>query len=339
VAAFRASLGGYNEGEGIYKGSGGPLTTIFDTTQDPTFYSGFANYPSINDDGTVAFNARRSGVWGLYAGQGGALSTIAAPPDPYAAGGYGIPRIAADGTVFYSASTSTESGVYSNPSGLLNPILSASPQDAIYGLAVSNNGRVAFITPGLNGIARGAHVTGPDGALPLVTISALNNLGYGYDSIAVNDAGLVGLVGSISFFNQGVYLGEGGGLTTVVDRNSPFNSFGSVSLNNLGQVAFAAALDSGPSGIFTGPNPDVDKVIQTGDTLDGSLVTRISFGSAAFNDAGQIAFYALLADGRRGVYVASVPEPSSLLLASLGGAAVLAVTAVRRRANRRGTRQ
>ena len=317
-AAFRASLTSYFDGQGIYKGNGGALTTIFDTTQDPTFWGGFLNTPVINDSGTVAFSARRSGVWGIYQGDGSGLTTVALPPSPF--GDYGSPQIANDGTVYFAVSTVNTVAIHSNPVGLADPIFSASTASSSAYLipSVSDNGTIAFITGGLKDIPHGAYRIDDNSAGSVTPISQLSNLAFNYQSVAVNDAGLVGLVGTISFSNQGVYLGNGTDFLTVADRNGAFDGFGSISLNNLGQFAFSATLDSGFSGIFRGADPAADKVIQTGDALDGSTVKMIEFGSSAFNDRGQVAFYAELTDGRRGVYVATVPEASSLLLASLG---------------------
>jgi hypothetical protein len=54
-------------------------------------------------------------------------------------------------------------------------------------------------------------------------------------------------------------------------------------------------------------------------------VTAVGFGTQGLNDAGQLAFYFALADGRSGIAVASpIPEPSSaLLLAAVGGTLLL----------------
>jgi hypothetical protein len=92
-------------------------------------------------------------------------------------------------------------------------------------------------------------------------------------------------------------------------------------------------------GIFTGPNPVVDKVIAKGDALDGSTVRFVALThSQALNEFGQIAFVAGLADGREGVYRAdpavvaparaSIPAPASLALLIIG--VVLARSASRR---------
>ena len=114
------------------------------------------------------------------------------------------------------------------------------------------------------------------------------------------------------FFNdragEELVTGNGGPLTVVANTSGPFQSFGFTfvgftppALNNNGDVAFFADLDSGGSGIFTGPNPITDRVIGTGDTLDGSTVTNIRFCDEGLNDSGQLAFQATFNDP-------SVPE-------------------------------
>ena len=101
--------------------------------------------------------------------------------------------------------------------------------------------------------------------------------------------------------------GNGGPLTVVADTSGPFQSFGFFfgftppALNNNGEVAFFADLDSGGSGIFVGPDPVADRVIGTGDTLDGSTVTNLRFCDEGLNNSGQLAFQATLNDP-------SVPE-------------------------------
>jgi T5SS/PEP-CTERM-associated repeat protein len=92
-------------------------------------------------------------------------------------------------------------------------------------------------------------------------------------------------------------------LSTVVDTNGPFRDFfpfRELRINASGTVAFLGILDDGRYGIFTGPDPIADKVIATGDALNGSTVSSIDTGiSPEFNDAGQIAFKVMLADGRQ----------------------------------------
>ena len=66
-------------------------------------------------------------------------------------------------------------------------------------------------------------------------------------------------------------------------------------VNNHGHVVFSAVLASGISGLFVGPNPEIDLVIKQGDQLFGiRIVEGPVLSNRGFNDAGQIAFYALL---------------------------------------------
>jgi hypothetical protein len=86
--------------------------------------------------------------------------------------------------------------------------------------------------------------------------------------------------------------------TVVADTKGEFASFGfrPPSLNNNGDVAFLADLDSGGSGVFVGPDPINDRVISTGDALDGSTVQNITFCEEGLSDTGELAFVAQLAD-------------------------------------------
>ena len=68
------------------------------------------------------------------------------------------------------------------------------------------------------------------------------------------------------------------------------------SLNNQGEVAFLATLEDGTTGIFVGPDPDKDRVIATGDTLDGARVTGLIFCEEGLSDSGELAFTATFED-------------------------------------------
>jgi hypothetical protein len=83
-------------------------------------------------------------------------------------------------------------------------------------------------------------------------------------------------------------------------------------LNNVGQVAFLGNLDGMPGiqGIYTGPDPAADEVITFGDPLFGSTLVNIPNSGEGPNDAGQIVFSYSLADGRRGIALATPVAPS-----------------------------
>lgn len=150
--------------------------------------------------------------------------------------------------------------------------------------------------------------------------SGIVTQGSGFETIAEPDPNVIvgrpnlndpGAVAFHRFFNNRVgeelVRGNGGPPTMIADTSGPFQSFGFFlgftppSLNNNADVAFFADLDSGDSGIFVGPDPVSDRVIGTGDTLDGSTVTSLRFCDEGLNDSGQLAFQATFNDP-------SVPE-------------------------------
>lgn len=85
-------------------------------------------------------------------------------------------------------------------------------------------------------------------------------------------------------------------------------------MNNLEVIVFAARLDDLSEGLFRFANGTIATLARTGDfPLGGGTFDRFSGLSStegpAINDAGQVVFLAILADDRRGVFVA---EPTTL---------------------------
>jgi hypothetical protein len=94
---------------------------------------------------------------------------------------------------------------------------------------------------------------------------------------------------------------RGGPVTTVAESNpdplaeGPVNSsFREPSLDDLGRVAFTADILVDPTvfvttqGVFTGPDPVADKVLQGGDMIEGVPVTSVFTCSEALNNRGKI---------------------------------------------------
>jgi hypothetical protein len=87
-------------------------------------------------------------------------------------------------------------------------------------------------------------------------------------------------------------FGEPSVFTQIANASGPYASFGKVSINSAGVVAFEATLDTpSKAGIFTGPDPVANKVVQQGDIQGSTLFAWIKMGE--LNDAGQLV---LLAD-------------------------------------------
>jgi PEP-CTERM motif len=300
---------------GVGSGNGGPVTTIADSSGFLGQFFGSA--VSINDAGVVSFiSTLDAGGVGIFTGSGGLLTPIVQTGGTFSNVGF-VQPINNSGTVAFRAfETGVGFGVFAGSGG---PLISIASTTGFVQEPVSINdvGTVAFSAGGL-GVFEGVF-TGNGG--PLTPIADANGPLNGPFFPSINNAGTVAFVAALDSGGEGVFTSSNGILTPVADTTGLFSGFFAFapSINNLGQVAFEASLDAGGGGIFVGPDPVIDKVIGTGDSLFGSAVTLLLFSPEGLNDAGQVAFYAELADGT-GVFVRAdpVPEPSTLLLVSLG---------------------
>ncbi len=179
--------------------------------------------------------------------------------------------------------------------------------------------------------------TGSGGPLTTIADTSGPFSGFGNGFPALNDSGTVIFPAGLDAGGVGIFTGSGGPTTTIVTSDGPFLVFGAFpAINAGGQVAFLGLLDAGGSGIFTGPDPVNDRVIAIGDPLFGSTVTALEF-YRGLNDAGQITFFAQLADGRQVIVRAdpgaseAIPEPAACVLLGMGSLGALAFCRRQRR--------
>ncbi len=104
----------------------------------------------------------------------------------------------------------------------------------------------------------------------------------------------------------------------LVDGTGPLDLFYSLSLNDRGEFAYLAIPDAGGIGIYTGADIAADRVIATGDTLFGSVVTFVRMSKGGLNNHGDLAFWYELENGKTGMAIAFAPEPASIGLISCG---------------------
>jgi hypothetical protein len=339
TVAFAAAQGANDRG--VFTGAGGPITTIIDRSGA---FDDF-RWTSINDSGTVAFAARRdiSPLFSIVISDGGPVTTIS---DPIFTDGIpselAQPAINSLGTVAFRVGFSEHDplrrnfAIYTGSGGPLTLIADSSGPlgHAAFAepLGMNDHGTVAFLASmDAGGFGMFSGNGGP--LTPIVTsASGFTNL----QEPSINADGTVAFFGERTGGVVGIFAHRDGTLTTIADSSGPFTgNFGNeVDINASGKVAFKATLDAGGSGIFTGPDPVADKVIQTGDALFGSTVTVVGDVSARtsdifdMNDHGEIAFRYELANGVSGIAVARiVPEPSSAIVLSV----VLGVWRSRRR--------
>jgi hypothetical protein len=313
--------------QGIYTNSGGAITKITDGNAlspllynlPPSFYS-FSQPLDINNNGTVAFLVDASmgsagSSSGLVTAQGGSLTTRATTT--LSAHGTGSRIIGFDlnnNEELAYISEGSDTGVFNFSDTLsiskpnqpditvatafyhaLSPQASG-PLSFIRSVAINNQSQATFYGDVLSADGQGSGIyRGNGNSYAFLIDTRTSNFG-------INDNGDVVFSNSttINLFNN-----TSNTVTTIADNSSAFKSFSDAAINNNGYIAFGASLATGGSGIFTGADPVGNKVITTGDPLFNSTVTNLTFSKKGLNNLGQIAFYAELADGTKGIFLAT----------------------------------
>lgn len=318
AVAFQATVDGAGGGGGIYSGSGGAITTIADGNDfRPNV---FGQFPSINNSGTVAFTAQPyDGGVGIYTGDGGAISTAAFTGGPLLL--LWEPSLNDSGVVaFRGMLDNGVHGVYSVSGDVKTTIADNGGEFDGFGdfVSINNSGVVAF-RASLDAGGAGFFI-GSGGATTTIAETGglfANLLG----APSINDSNAVAFLGELTSGGQAIYSNSGGTSTLITDTLGTFSGLGAPVINNSGSVFFGAVTNAGALEFYV----DSTRVIGSGDALDGSTVTNLNYFGDVLSNTGSVAFYAELADGRAGIYVANataaVPEPSSALLltAGLGG--------------------
>ena len=313
--AFRAGRlapDGFNTIDGIYRANAdGTLTTI---AEDQRRFVFVGVNPSINDSGQVSFAARLDGgkkpdTEAILRGDGRKLTTIATTADRFNFFGFDT-SINNSGEVAFTAELDEEfgfdEGLFSGTGGkrgvTTHYLTSTSEFDGSDSRpSINDSGNIAFVES--VDFARGIFV-GREGEFTTVVEPDPSDPSVGFEAPILNNAGTVAYK-KTSFdetaqqsVEEIVKIDADGTSTVVADTRGEFASFGfrPPSLNNNGDVAFLADLDSGGSGVFVGPDPINDRVISTGDALDGSTVRNITFCEEGLSDSGELAFVVQLAD-------------------------------------------
>ena len=133
-----------------------------------------------------------------------------------------------------------------------------------------------------------------------VTIIAENSDGFRKlgSQIDLNDSGIAAFFGVKSDGEEGVFLGDGVTISEFATESDGFRNFDGAfaSINDSGSVVFSTR-----DGLFTGPDPTSDIVIEVGDELFGKTIQEISLLLESLNSFGQISFTARFDDGTEAI--------------------------------------
>jgi hypothetical protein len=261
--------------------------------------------PSINDSDEIAY-MRRIGVTHLYelvkdaSGGQTILASGTGSPALYSATTY-LPSLNNAGRAAYVADGGGKIAI--GPTGTtLTP-----PPNFVSPASMNDSDVIAFAafdnSSGKGGLYRGS-------TTPLLqdgdAISGGTIVFSWLQRPSVNTSGTVAFIGRLDVGGvngtYGVYTTDG--ISVKLVGTSPVDRF---SLNDSGSVVIRKTLSGGAgTGLYLGRSGLIDQeVIGQGDALDGSTVTDAFIWEESLNDLGQVAFWAFLADGRRGVYVAT----------------------------------
>jgi hypothetical protein len=286
---------------GIFNKKNGKITTIADSNDQFSYFSS----ATINNKGAVVFNATLdTGKFGIFVSKDGKTTNIASSGDRFSNFNTGFDTVGGNGP----------------PSAFSIP-------------AINDAGTVAFHAT-LNSGATGIFTSRGKGT---VTIADSSGRFRSFSSPAINNNGTVAFLAQLNSGKHGIFKKRRGQeVETFVDDSGPFSFFHSdPALNDQGQIAFLAYLDAGGgSGIYTGRNPNTNKVIAAGDPLAGSKVLDLVIAGHGLNNAGQVTFEAILENGNTAVFRADPVSQShsGVSMLSLGIFATISLCWCRRRA-------
>lgn len=271
-------------------------------------FSDFAPYvPSVNDAGTVAFQAGlRGGGTGVFSGNGGAVAEPVGPA--LLAGVTSHPDVNGAGDLsFYGDLPDGAQGVFLLRHGRLEAIADThGPFASIGPLGPTMNeaGTVAFRadrTPGVSGIFAA------DGAAVATVAETEGPWSRFHGLPVINSRGTVVFRADRKDGVEGIYARGGGSIRTVAETGDVFETLAHFpSVDDRGTVAFAATLRAGGAGIFTVEEERITRIVDTGGAFE-------AFRGALITGAGAVVCIATPRGGTLGLFAGSNPTEDRIL--------------------------
>ena len=320
-------LAPYNYGDdGIYTGSGGPLTTVLHADEDNM--QDIWGYKSINNSGAVAVQLeylQNNTV--IEIRQNGSKTTVVSTETTDFTH-LGDPQINDDGLVsFWGQEWRTNVGVYQgiytgNGNASIATVIDYTAGTDFYRFAeatsINNSGEVAFAAKADGGEYKLyksdgttlTYIAGPGGQFEQTG-------GNDGQSFALNNNGEVVFQGFSMdgvWSLTGMFSSNGAGATQKVlantDGTTPFMFVLSYpAMNDAGNFVFMGLLEgiSSGGGVYAGTDPQAHKVLEAGDMLDGKEVSTVSVGRHSINNHGQIVFHVSFTDASQAIFRADPP--------------------------------
>ncbi|MBA3920923.1 MAG: hypothetical protein H0X31_04090, partial [Nostocaceae cyanobacterium] len=351
---------------GVFTGNGTAIATIIDATNlpslfppglppgPPNFFLGYSpnsyslgKTTAINNQGSVLFTATNSSSLtprqslseqGLFKSRNGSISKVAALSSDSIFSSFQTSQnytsfdlndseriVSSISQLDYTPRLYEHTIIAIDGRNIAIGISGANaPQRYVYAPTINHQGTVYYAASGTGTdvanqlVVNNLHVVNNGVDTPIfdpsvqVTTLAANNSGSVFSGRLNNNVFGKGLS------EPGIFQVENGVAKRIFDGTADF-----IDINNQGTVAFGSTKQ-----ISLLSNGVSEQIIGIGDSLLGSTVQTVFFPSSkSLNNAGQVAFYAHLADGTKGIFRADpistkVPEPTAILglvaFASLG---------------------
>ncbi len=287
VVAFQATLRG--GGSGVYAGSGGPLSTIVETDAGPL--AAIRSHPDLNGGGSACFYATsRSGLRAVVLVRDGMVLTLAEDAGPLG------PTMNDSGIVAFRAESESGAGIFTGSEGGISPVAETGDGfSAFHGLPVINGGGAVVFRADRSTGDQGIYVC--DGG-PLAPVAETGEVFAGLGQFPIlNDAGTVAFCATLHDGRSGMFIASAGETVVVLDSSGSFESFRGVLLDEAGRLIFYATPRGGELGVFTGPDPVDDCLLQLGAPLLGSTLVDFALNPVSINNSGQVAIRVKLATG------------------------------------------
>lgn len=276
-------------------------------------HGGRGSAVALNDLGHVAYIPAAPGPSALALQTGAATTLLLAANDFPGISGYPMSLNNAGQVAFGGPIVFGSEGVFiASPAGL-QPLswygpFAGQPSATLFGYypgEINESGTMVWLASRnvANAVRRGIY---RGSETPLVEDGALGGRLFVDGVPRINDAGTVA-------FSAGL---DGRPTLLTTDDGVAFREWGipqgpqTYSLNNHGVVAYSGRPNAeAPFGLYTGPDPNRDRVIVAGDSLLGRVLITAQLPQAGFNDRGQLLFMAFArdSDGRNiwGLYLAT----------------------------------
>jgi hypothetical protein len=287
---------------------GAPITYNFTLIADTTgAFSGFSRTPTINDSGTVAFQAGLdAGGITVATGAGGPTTTIVTSTagvfSTFSLGATPVINDAGAVAFFGTLAATGDRGFFTGSGGAITTIVTTGSTFSNFGFTPSMNdaGIVAFQA---SLAAGGQGIFTANGGSTTTIATSTSSL---FANPAISDAGTVAFWSRAGVspgpFTFGISTGTGGATTTIAQTGSGFFLLGQdPAINDTGTVAFAATFLGG-QGIFVGTGGPTSSIADSSGAFGGFVLPPSNF---AINDSGEVAFQVGLDAGGSGIFTGS----------------------------------